>query len=1174
MARAGVSLREIDLSTKGSVQVLPSGTPAGVIGTAKKGPAFVPHVFANMQQFGDKFGSVTENSLLSNGHRFGPLAINEWMKNSQAGAFVRLLGVGDGTKAGSGGRASGAGFVVGAEQVQENGKVGRSSKVLAPEVTFADNGGGRAYMLGCYMSESNGSNYLSEAGLQSKTPQPIIAATLADAIQLTGIPNADDEIEITIPNTYGGDFAGAGGTISIIFKSDPIGAAGANEIFVKRGADTADTATNLRSAINGINDATIASYGAGMKSAIDPTNGIDSLTATGVGGNVTLTADILGAIGNSIELKEVTDATGAIALAGGEATDNLAGGASGRGAAPIIRGILFAANGVYPGIQVEDANTKHVGGGPFNDGDVADATTLAASAHGQFGENKDKGYNFGSVSTSQDFSIYFNGLDSKENSSFVKCSFDPNKTNYFAKVLNTDPTKIDETGHYLYSYWDIIGSAVPNNLDLGLDSAHNNSTMIGFLLSGSEGRANASADVPDYETFEDRYKTAKSPWVISQAFGGRDDDRTGLKSDGIFNLFKLHALDDGAIGQKQFRVLIENILAADNDDSYGQFDLILESLESDPIKGDKLAVFRNLSLDPESRNYIAKVIGDRHMYYDFDREEGKQRLEERGLFEVRNSFVRVELSEDLELQNGVVPKKAIPAGFRGLGHLYTKGAQADAIFSDDLGFWNGGLHFLSASIPPVPMVRSIGRFVDATSTEPDRIPWGVKFGLKKNVDADLKEVTETTFDRSIYSFLKFYSPSAATDSKQAMYVDQDDDFCNNLFSLEKISLKSVNATNNRIDNWGDAVYKRDGIKETSHSRFLVMETDAKTYNMKYLRFRFPMQGGFDGLNIFDKEKTNLTNAAAIRENNDETGTLVFTGPTIVAYQKGIDVFSDKSATEIQLLATPGVSADRVTDYGISACEDRFDAMYIMDIDRYNADSVISGSANTFENRVNVAKTVREFDKRELDTSFAAAYFPNVIIRRPIDNAPVKVPASVGVLGVYSQNDSIADPWFAPAGLERGRIQSAIGSDLYLREDELDEIYDVDINPIYVPAGRSEETYIFGQKTLLADPSALDRVNVRRLLISLRRQVKKVAEQLLFEPNRESTLARFSALVEPIMQRVQQRRGVVRYKVQIDTSTTTQVDVENNTLRGRIFLQPTKSVEFVSLDFVVTNTISE
>ena len=111
-----------------------------------------------------------------------------------------------------------------------------------------------------------------------------------------------------------------------------------------------------------------------------------------------------------------------------------------------------------------------------------------------------------------------------------------------------------------------------------------------------------------------------------------------------------------------------------------------------------------------------------------------------------------------------------------------------------------------------------------------------------------------------------------------------------------------------------------------------------------------------------------------------------------------------------------------------------------------------------------------------------------------------------------------------------------------------------------------------KKTLLQDSSALDRINVRRLLIDIRRKVKKVGEQLLFEPNRDSTLARFSALVEPIMANVQQRRGVERYKVQIDATTTTQNDVENNTIRGKIYLQPTKSVEFISLDFVVANNI--
>ena len=116
--------------------------------------------------------------------------------------------------------------------------------------------------------------------------------------------------------------------------------------------------------------------------------------------------------------------------------------------------------------------------------------------------------------------------------------------------------------------------------------------------------------------------------------------------------------------------------------------------------------------------------------------------------------------------------------------------------------------------------------------------------------------------------------------------------------------------------------------------------------------------------------------------------------------------------------------------------------------------------------------------------------------------------------------------------------------------------------------------MFGQKTLLAAQSALDRVNVRRLLLDIRRKVKKVANGILFEPNRAATLARFSGAVTPILSRIQAQQGLDRFKVVIDTTTTTQADVENNTVRGKIFLQPTRSVEFISLDFVVTNAGAE
>ena len=1005
MARAGVTLREIDLSQKRSVQVLPSGTPAGVVGTAKKGPAFVPRVFANMEQFGEVFGSITENSRESNGHRHGPLALNEWMQNAQAGAFVRILGVGDGKQADTTtGKVTDAGFIVGDQLVQESGKVEDNTNAVAAGVA------GRTYFLGCYMSESNDSRYLSDAGMQ----------TTAEAV-------------------------------------------------------------------------------------------------------------------------------------------------------PIVRGVLMTPSGVNASLDFDgDPLYKFHNVLSSSHDDIDLDGHSAKGVYGTVAGDHDVGYIFGQVSGSDgnNFRILLNGFKNSSYSNSLQCSFNPEKTNYFANVLNTDPTKLEEEGHYLYSHWDIPGTvavATGSNVDK-ISTVTLSGSLYGFLMPSSLPRNTSNTTIANFENFRHRYATAKTPYFVSQGFIADDTTRAGI-AESSKDLFRLHALDDGEQSHRGFRVLIENIIKGTDSSPYGRFDLVLESFKSDTIRGDKLAAFRNLSLDPDSKNYIAKVIGDKHVYYDFDRAEGKQRLEERGLYEVKNPYVRVELSE--ELLSGKIPSKALPVGFRGPSCLQTAGA-----FSDPLGLMEGLTHFNSASIPPLPYVRSIGRKVGSNVFSADQIPWGLKFGVRSGVDVGdngFKEVTDTTFNKSLYSFAKFFPNE--NDPAQSAF-EASDSFNRNFFSLELIQVKT--GSNSDVSEWGQAVYQRkQGVMtESSLDRFISVDKDAKAANAKYLKFRTFLQGGFDGLNIFDKEKYNLTNTAAVREANEEV-TNVFNGPTTNAFKKGIDIFTDKSAVEIQVLTTPGISAFPVTNHGISACENRFDAIYIMDIDKYNSrNQVISGSSAGIVNTIDVGNTVDNFETRGLDTSFAAAYFPDVLIKRPIDNAPIKVPASVGVLGVYSQNDSIADPWFAPAGIARGRIQSAIGSSLYLREGELDDIYGADINPIYVPAGRNEETYIFGQKTLLQDPSALDRVNVRRLLISIRRQVKKVAETLLFEPNRASTLARFSALVEPIMQRVQQRQGVQRYKVQIDTSTTTDIDIENNILRGRIFLQPTKSIEFVSLDFVVSNTISE
>ena len=353
-------------------------------------------------------------------------------------------------------------------------------------------------------------------------------------------------------------------------------------------------------------------------------------------------------------------------------------------------------------------------------------------------------------------------------------------------------------------------------------------------------------------------------------------------------------------------------------------------------------------------------------------------------------------------------------------------------------------------------------------------------------------------------------------------------------------------------------------------RFLNVDKDlGDVASRKYFKFTFCVQGGFDGVDIFNEDKAKLLDAAAKRE-MDDTLQGVAEGPTVSSYIKAIDVMAEKSDVDVQLLAIPGIRETKISDHAIDKTEERFDALYIMDVEeRDELNNVVTSSIES----IGVNNTVDDFKSRNLDSSFGAAYFPDVIITDPATNTNVRCPPSVAVMGALSLNDKVAYPWFAPAGFTRGALASVLETQVKLNRANLDALYDADINPL-TAFPTAQGVVVFGQKTLLATSSALDRVNVRRLLIDIRRKVRQVANSFLFEPNRESTLAKFSAQVNPILSRIQQQQGLDRFKVIIDTSTTTQADVENNTVRGKIFLQPTRSVEFISLDFVVTNTGAE
>jgi phage tail sheath protein FI len=268
----------------------------------------------------------------------------------------------------------------------------------------------------------------------------------------------------------------------------------------------------------------------------------------------------------------------------------------------------------------------------------------------------------------------------------------------------------------------------------------------------------------------------------------------------------------------------------------------------------------------------------------------------------------------------------------------------------------------------------------------------------------------------------------------------------------------------------------------------------------------------------------------------------------------------------------------VTNAAINAVTDRFDALYIMDIEQLDS----AGANVTLDTQLpSVQLTAQQFAARSLDSSFGAAYFPDMLMTDPGTKTNLFVPPSVSVLGALALNDAVGHPWFAPAGFTRGALASALEARVLLSKPNMDTLYDVNINPLVAfPGNASSGTnpkggvVVWGQKTLQAAASALDRVNVRRLLIDIRRQVREITQSIVFEPNRAATLAKFSALVTPRLQRIQALAGLERFKVIIDSSTTTQADIDNNTLRGKIFLQPTRTIEYISLDFVVSNNISQ
>jgi len=283
--------------------------------------------------------------------------------------------------------------------------------------------------------------------------------------------------------------------------------------------------------------------------------------------------------------------------------------------------------------------------------------------------------------------------------------------------------------------------------------------------------------------------------------------------------------------------------------------------------------------------------------------------------------------------------------------------------------------------------------------------------------------------------------------------------------------------------------------------------------------------------------------------------------------------------DTNVLVIPGIRESLITDFAARRVKSYGKAIYLMDIPHYtSSEKRIFVSSNGLTSDVaDVDKTALKFDAREVDSSYVATYFPDVMMidrgdddtARLTNQRVVRAPSSVVALGAIARSDAATrSPWFAPAGFSRGALDSVRSIDVRLNAADRDVLYEARINP--VANFPNNQFVIFGQKTTQIARTALDRVNVRRLMIHIKRRIQKVAQGLLFQQNDSQTRRAFIDAASNILQQVQIGQGIEDFRVIMDDTNNTQEDVDNNRLNGRIIVVPTRAVEFIAMDFVITN----
>jgi hypothetical protein len=617
-----------------------------------------------------------------------------------------------------------------------------------------------------------------------------------------------------------------------------------------------------------------------------------------------------------------------------------------------------------------------------------------------------------------------------------------------------------------------------------------------------------------------QYQSPETPFVVSE-----------LRGNKVYNLFKFISISDGDSANVEVKISIMNMSFNNS-----TFDIMVRDFfdtDANPIVLEK---FTNCTMNPDSNSFVAKKIGSSN-----------------GEYPLNSAFIMIELSDEF-------PVDALPCGFEGY------------IMRDYSGDY----------LSPVPVYKTEYNFPGQVIYNP---PFGTTNGGSNVVTSPGDNVRRT--------FLGF-SSSLGIDESFLMFKG----FQNNLSHCNVIDGTPWNTKTKgfHMDSGATVVTIGNAFTTSGESSFYVGDASFNSeptspenpyYRLYARKFTLCFAKGFDGWDIYRESRTNgddfilgatgyLKGACPTSRYPTATGWGAFKNISIggddsdwantdyYAYQLGIATFANPEATNINVFATSSidyVNNSNLVEGAINMIQDdRADSVYICTTPDY--DMFLPTTTDNL-GLIFPTEAVNNLEETGIDSNYTATYYPWILVRDTVNNTQLYIPPTGEVCRNLALTDNIAFPWFASAGYTRGLVNS-IKARIKLTQENRDTLYKGRINPIATFSDVG--TVIWGNKTLQQADSALDRLNVRRLLLQARKLISAVAVRLLFEQNDEIVRQQFLDSVNPILDSIRRDRGIYDFRVTVSSSPE---DLDRNTLTGKIYLKPTKALEFIDIEFLIT-----